>query len=232
LEDIYKLQVPRDDLHEQLGKGFPKGSIALVEGPFGAGKSAVLQRMAYGFLCNGHSVTLISTEQTVRDFISQMYSLDYGISSHLLSGRLLFIPVYPLIGKAKDRRDFLSMLTTARDLFEKDIIMIDTLSSLVSNSIGNEEGSVRILSFFKKLAGMGKTIILSVDPAEIEERLLVPFRSDSHIYLTLVVSQVGGIISRAIVVKRFGGTQSRVAPIIGFRIEPNVGMVIEITSVV
>lgn len=232
MEDIYRLQVPRDDLHEQLGQGFPKGSIALVEGPFGAGKSAVLQRMAYGFLCNGHSVSFISTELTVRDFITQMYSLDYGISSHLLSDRLLFIPVYPLIGRAKDRRDFLTMLMQARELYAKDILMIDTFSSLVGNSIGNEQGSLRILAFFKKLAGMGKTIILSVDPAEMDERLLVPFRADSHIYLTIVVSQVGGVISRAIVVKRFGGTQNRVAPIIGFRIEPNIGMVIEITSVV
>jgi archaellum biogenesis ATPase FlaH len=46
------------------------------------------------------------------------------------------------------------------------------------------------------------------------------------------VSQVGGMISRNIVVKRFANTQYRVSPMIGFRIEPNVGMVIEITSVV
>ena len=229
--EVYKLQIARDDLHDQMGQGIPAGTITLVEGAQGAGKSAVLQRMTYGFLSNKYSVTYISTEQTVRDFISQMYSLDYPVASSLLDEKLLFVPVYALVGQSRSRDDFLGVLMGAKELFRSDVIIIDTFSSLVSNSLQKEENSLRILGFFKKLAGMGKSIILSVDPTELKPETLSPFESDSHIFLNVVVAQVGGMISRSIMVKRFGNTQYRVAPIIGFRIEPNVGMVIEITSV-
>jgi len=231
LGEVYKLQIARDDLHDQMGQGIPAGTITLVEGAQGAGKSAVLQRMTYGFLSNKYSVTYISTEQTVRDFISQMYSLDYPVASSLLDEKLLFVPVYALVGQSRSRDDFLGVLMGAKELFRSDVIIIDTFSSLVSNSLQKEENSLRILGFFKKLAGMGKSIILSVDPTELKPETLSPFESDSHIFLNVVVAQVGGMISRSIMVKRFGNTQYRVAPIIGFRIEPNVGMVIEITSV-
>lgn len=230
--DVYKLQITRDDLHDQMGQGIPAGTISILEGANGAGKSAVLQRMVFGFLQNKYSVTYISTELTVRDFINQMYSLDYPVSSPMLDGRLFFVPVYPLVGQAKSRRDFLGMLMSSRELFRSQIIVIDTFSSLVGNSLRGEENSIRVLAFFKKLAGMGKSILLSIDPAEANDHVLAPFKSDSHIYLSLVVSQVGGMISRSIQVKRFSSTEFRVAPIIGFRIEPNIGMVIEITSVV
>jgi flagellar protein FlaH len=231
LGEVYKLQIARDDLHDQMGQGIPAGTITLVEGAQGAGKSAVLQRMTYGFISNKYSVTYISTEQTVRDFINQMYSLDYPVASSLLDEKLLFVPVYALVGQSRSRDDFLGMLMKAKELFRSDVIIIDTFSSLVSNSLQKEENSLRILGFFKKLAGMGKSIILSVDPTELKPETLNPFESDSHIFLNVVVAQVGGMISRSIMVKRFSSTQFRVAPIIGFRIEPNVGMVIEITSV-
>jgi len=230
--DTYKLQIPRDDLHDQLGQGLPAGTITLIEGAHGAGKSALIQRMIYGFLSNKITVTCISTELTVRDFINQMYSLDYPIASWLLNGMLKFVPVYPLMGRAKSRNNFLGMLMESKELYKSDILIIDTFSSLVSNSLDGDENSIRVLSFFKRLSGMNKSIVLSVDPAEINPRSLAPFESDSHVYLNLVVSQVGGMISRSIMVKRFAATQFRVSPVIGFRIEPNVGMVIEITSVV
>jgi len=230
--EIYRLQISRDDLHDQLGQGIPAGTITIMEGPDGSGKSAVLERMTYGFLQNKHSVTFISTELTVKDFISQMYSLDYPIASSMLDGRLLYIPVYPLLGRSADRRDFQGMLMSSRDLYRSDVIIIDTFSSLISNSLRGEENSIMLLSFFKKLAGMGKSIMLAADPAELKNGTLQPFESDSHIFLNMVVTQVAGMISRSIVVKRFANTQFRVAPIIGFRIEPNIGMVIEITSVV
>ena len=230
--ETYRLQIPRDDLHDQLGQGLPAGTITLIEGQKGAGKSALIQRMIYGFLTNGFSVTCISTEQTVKDFIDQMYSLDYSIAQWLLGGKLNFVPVYPLIGNARNRKDFLGMLIRSRGLYTSDIVIIDTFSSLVSNSLRGHESSIEVLAFFKKLAGMNKSIVLSVDPEEVDRKVLDPFESDSHVYLQLVVSQVGGMVSRAISVKRFANTQYRVSPTIGFRIEPNVGMVIEITSVV
>ena len=49
--DLFSLGMgERDRLNKELGGGIPPGSIVLVEGDYGAGKSAMSQRFAYG-LC-------------------------------------------------------------------------------------------------------------------------------------------------------------------------------------
>lgn len=228
----FKIRIPRDELHDQLSQGIPSGSIVWVEGSYGTGKSILSQRIAFGLLENGYSVTIISTEMTVKDLIGQMYSLGYKISSHLLAGRLRFIPVYPLVGKRRDRIDFLDKLMHARDIFSSDVIIIDTFSSLINESLNGGERSLETLGFFKRLCGLGKSVMLNVDPDELDTKLLAPFRSDSQMYLSITVTQIGGMINRSIMVNRYSNAEERFSPIIGFRVEANVGLVLEITSVV
>ena len=48
--NLYSLGLDsRDRLNHELGGGFPKGSIVLVEGDYGAGKGAMSQRFSFGF---------------------------------------------------------------------------------------------------------------------------------------------------------------------------------------
>jgi len=231
-EKTFKIRIPRDELHDQLSQGIPSGSIVWVEGAYGAGKSILSQRLAFGLLENGYSVSIVSTEMTVKDFINQMFSLGYRVSSHLLGGRLIFIPVYPLIGRTMQRFDFLSKLTHAKDIFTSDVIIFDTFSSLINHSLSRDENSIETLAFLKRLCGLGKSVILNVDPDELETKLLAPFRSDSQLYLSIVVTQIGDMINRSIMVNRYSKAEGRFSPMIGFRVEANVGLVLEITSVV
>src|SRR6056297_2147555 len=84
-KDLYSLGMEdHDRLNKELGGGIPGGSIVLIEGDYGAGKSAMSQRFTYGLCEEGHSVTLVSTELTVRGFIDQMHSLSYDMEEHLL----------------------------------------------------------------------------------------------------------------------------------------------------
>ena len=228
----FKIRIPRDELHDQLSEGIPSGSIVWVEGSYGSGKSILSQRIAFGLLENGYSVSIISTEMTFKDFINQMYSLGYRISSHLLASRLTFIPVYPLVGKRRDRIDFLDKLMKARDIFSSDVIIFDTFSSLVNESLHGDERALEILGFFKKLCGLGKSVILNVDQEELATKILAPFRSDSQMYLSIAITQIGGMINRSIMVNRYLNAEGRFSPMIGFRVEANVGLVLEITSVV
>ena len=227
----YEFKVKRDELHELLGHSLPDSSLIYIEGDYGSGKSIISQRLLYGFLNNGLSVTYISTEMTVKDFISQMESLDYSVIRHLLDGNLLYIPVYPLIGEAKGRGDFLSRLTTSSSLFRSDVIIIDAFSSLVKYSMSGEEKSITVLSFFKKLTGMGKEIIITIDPKDLSDSVFAPFRATSAIYLALNTKFMGGAIQHSIIVKRFMNANSRVDDVIGFKVEPKIGIVIEITAI-
>jgi len=81
----------RDRLNKELGGGIPRGSIVLIEGDYGAGKSALSQRFSYGLVEEGASATLMSTELTVRGFIDQMHSLEYDVVRPLLNEQLLFL---------------------------------------------------------------------------------------------------------------------------------------------
>ena len=58
----------RDRLNKELGGGLPPGSIVLMEGDYGAVKSAISQRFTYGLCEEGHTVTVLSTELTVGSF--------------------------------------------------------------------------------------------------------------------------------------------------------------------
>ncbi len=220
----------RDELNRKLGGGFPPGSIIMIEGGSGSGKSTVCQRLAYGLMENGSSVTYISTQLTTKGFINQMYSLNYKIASFLLKKKLLYIPVLSLMDPTRPRLDFIERLRSGEELFKNDVIIIDTISSLIKHSV-NIEKSLELISFFKRLTGIKKTIILSVEPHEIEPHILSEFNGASDINLNLKISTLGSNIKRTIIVNKFTGAAASVESMVGFRIEPNVGLVVEIASV-
>ena len=228
--NVCSFEVPRDEFNRKLGGGFPPGSLVVMEGGSGAGKSTICQRMIYGLLENETSVTFISTQQTTKGFINQMYSLDYPIAPYLLNGSLLFIPVIPLVQAAKSRIDFIERLMTAQELFDNDIIVIDTISSLIKYSVDNEK-SLDLISFFKKLNGMGKIIILTVEPSQLSEDITSMFRSSCDVYISLKVKPMANEVKRTVVVNKFTGAKGPVGQMIGFRIEPKVGLVVEIAAV-
>ncbi|WP_135606420.1 ATPase domain-containing protein [Methanococcoides sp. NM1] len=230
MSSICSFEIPRDEFNGKLGGGFPKGSLIVIEGGSGGGKSTICQRLTYGMIEGDTSVTFISTQLTTKGYINQMYSLDYPIAPHLLKGRLLYIPVIPLMQSAKSRIDFIERLMGAEELFEKDVIVIDTISALIKYS-ANAEKSLDLISFFKKLNGMGKVIILTIEPSELGEELASMFRSSCDIYMTLRSKAMGAEVKRTVVVNKFTGAKGPVGQMIGFRIEPKVGLVVEIASV-
>jgi len=147
---------------------------------------------------------LISTQLTTKGFINQMYSLDYPVAPHLLKNRLLYIPVLPLIKSSKDRIDFIERLMGAEALFENKVIIIDTISALIKQS---------------------------ADSNDLDSNINSQFISASDLYFTLKVRPLGNEIKRTLVVNKFTNARSPVGSIVGFRIEPKVGLVVEIASV-
>ena len=230
MSTVYSFEIQRDELNDKLGGGFPKGSLVVIEGGSGGGKSTICQRITYGMIEKDTSVTFISTQLTTKGFINQMYSLDYPIAPHLLKGRLLYIPVIPLVQSAKSRIDFIERLMGAKELFEKDVIVIDTISSLIKYS-ANTEKSLDLIAFFKKLNGMGKVIILTIEPSELGEEIAAMFRSSCDVYMTLKSKALGAEVKRTVIVNKFTGAKGPVGQMIGFRIETKVGLVVEIASV-
>ena len=232
---MYIIDLDRDRIGLRLGGGFPKGTLVLIVGTFGSGKSILSQRFVYGFLKHNYSTTYVSTELTTKGFLEQMDSLDYAAEKYIFHRKLLYIPVYPMIGRAIDRVGFLKKLLgpKAKNIYMNDIVIIDTLSSLIGQDLESKKRALDVLSFFKKLAEMqNKCVIITIDPAEMSDELLISFKSVVDIYLTVetVISE-GGEVLHKLTVNRYQNTRKRIAGTTIFRVEPHIGTVVEISEV-
>lgn len=227
---LQEFKIPRDELDKKLGGGFPSGSLILIDGEHGSGKSVLLQRVAYGLLENGHSVTYLSTQLTTRDFISQMYSLNFPVLPYLASNKLLFISVYPLISETKQGDFFFTKLMETRELYNNEILIIDTLSSVIKYNKDNQKLS-DLIGFFKRITGTGKTVALSVNNSDLNEDALSVLRSSAHVYISTKQKMIGDKIKQSIVVNKYLSAQDPYTTITNFRIVPKIGFIIEISSV-
>ncbi|MCX9083908.1 MAG: ATPase [Candidatus Methanoperedens sp.] len=226
----YSFLLDRDELNQMLGGGFPKGSLIMIDGPSGSGKSALCQRFAFGLLHHKATVTYVSTQLTTKNFIRQMNSLDYPIGLQLLKGQLLFIPVFPLLKDSSPRLDFIKRLMGAVVLFEKEIIIIDAISALIRYGTDAEK-SLELISFFKKLTGMQKTIIITMDSTEMPPNVVNEFKDAAEVLLTLKMRQMGTEMLRTIMVNKYSRPEVQVAAMIGFKVEAKSGVMINISGV-
>ncbi|MCU4717149.1 ATPase domain-containing protein [Halapricum hydrolyticum] len=245
--DLFSLGLDeRDRLNKELGGGIPPGSIVLIEGDYGAGKSAMSQRFTYGLCEEEHQVTMLSTELTVGSFLDQMHSLDYDMVEHMLEENVLFL--HADIGDSNtfseddegDRKDLLKRLMDAEVMWESDVIIIDTFDAILRNDPKfealvrkNEErqAALEIISFFRDIIAEGKVIVLTVDPSTLDEDAIGPFRSIADVFLELEMIEVGNDVRRQISVKRFAGMGEQVGDTIGYSVRSGTGIVIESRSV-
>jgi flagellar protein FlaH len=234
-----------DRLKQELGGGIPRGAIVLVEGDYGAGKSVLSQRLSYGFTDENVTVTFISTELNVRGFLDQMHSLEYDMVKPLLNEQILYIHAEldsggALSGKERDRKELLRRLMEAEEIWNGDVIIVDTFDAILRNDPQfealvrqNEErqAALEIISFFRELTSQGKTVILTVDPTTVDEETMGPFRSIADVFIELEMVEVGNDVRRNIFVKRFAGMGEQVGDRIGFSVRSGIGIVIESRSV-
>jgi flagellar protein FlaH len=237
----------RDQLNDELGGGFPPGSIVLLEGEYGAGKSAMSQRFTYGLTKKEPSVTYVSTELSMGGFIDQMHSLNYDVVSPILEEQILFLNAK--IGGSSDvldesnegeRRELLKRLMNAEVMWKQDFIIIDTFDAILRNDpkfeslVRDDEGrqaALEIISYFRDMISKGKIIIITVDPTTVTQDVISPFRSIADVYLKLEKKEVGNEVRRSISVQRFAGMGEQVGDSIGFSVRANTGIVIESRSV-
>lgn len=229
-QKLLSVALRRDELERSLGGGLPTSSVMLLEGPDGAGKSIVSQRLCYGLIRSEKTVTYISSELNTQGFIEQMASLDYDVKYDMLDDKLLFIPMFPYYGQTTLSGDLLSKLVRCKRLFDSDVIIFDTLSFLLIHDNISQEESFQFINFLKQLASLEKTVIVNVDPEHLNAKFLTILKSVCDVVLDLELRSFAGSLVRLINVKRFKRSGSDVLNTIPFRVEPGKGLVIEIAS--
>jgi len=231
VEELLKIELKGDELHRRLGGGIPAGSIMLLEGDRGTGKSIFVQRLLYGFLMNGYRASYVSSQYTTVEYIKQMESIGYDIIPFLIRKKLIFVSLYPLLTGVSERRKFLSRLLGEPRIWEPDIVIVDAFSSLLSRE--QEPSAIRdFLLYVKKLASLDKVIIMTANTEEIDRDSLFALEEAATMLFRLNVKVFGGDLKNSATIVKYNNAKGVFQKIIPFRVEPKVGLIVEIAAVV
>lgn len=221
----------KDGFAQRFGKEIPDGSLIFMEGKEGTGKSIFCQRFCYAFLRNGYTCSYVSTQYTIKSFLRQVASVGYDVRKYLMTGKLFFISTEVMLAETLPKSTFLEGLITCKTLFDPDIIIIDSLSTLLSESL-TETNLVELTSFFNRLTGSGKTIILTGNPNEWSERIHNALKMITDIHFKVTRESMPGVgMVHNIYIEKFSGANHKYEHLTTFSVRPGTGLVIETTGV-
>ena len=212
-----------------MGARLPNRSLWMVQGEVGGGKSLVSQRLIFGLLENGSKVLVITTELTTRGWIEQMESIGYPVTEYIANGRLLIFSRFGVIAETKEGVDLFDVLES--EAIEKsDVVVVDSASALMPTGLDTSQQLIA-LQKLRRVCSDSRSILLTIDPSEMDEKLLHKLRSSCEVLLDLNAGFVGGEIKRTIVVTRFLRAAGPVQASVGWRVEPYMGFIVDITAV-
>jgi archaeal flagellar protein FlaH len=207
------------ELDAKMGGGIPMGSLTLIEGSSGAGKSVLSQQMIHGSLENGYKLTVFSSENTVKSLIRQMRSLNLDVMDYLLLNKLKIFPIETSrLGKDGPP----TLVKAIRKESDRDMIFVDSLTSSIPNSSDKE-----VLGFFeecKRICGGGKTVVVVIHAHGLNSELLIRIRSLCDAHLQLRTEEVGQKLVKTLEVTIVRGADKSTGNIVSFEVEPGWGM--------
>ena len=229
VEDGFGFDVETDSLADTMGLRLPNRSLYVVQGVVGAGKSLIAQRLVHGMLDNGVKILVITTELTTRGWIEQMESIGYGVTDALREGRLMIFSRFGTIAESRMEVG-LNEVLDREAVGEADVIILDSASALMPSEPTDQE-RFELMQRLRKITADGRSVMLCVDPEEMNHKLLHNMRASAEVVLDLSTALIGGDLKRSIIVTRFLRAAGPVQTSVGWRVEPSMGFIVDITAV-
>ncbi|MCK4901933.1 MAG: hypothetical protein KAS76_01135 [Thermoplasmatales archaeon] len=221
----------KDGFDQRFGKEIPSGSLVFIEGKEGTGKSIFCQRFCFSFLKHGSTCSYVSTQYTIKSFLRQTASVGYDVRKYLMSGKLFFISTEVTLAETKPKKTFLEGLLTCKQLFDPEIIFIDSLSSLLIESL-TESNLIDLTDFFNRLKGSGKILIVTGNSNEWSPRIHSAFQMMCDIHFKITRESMPGIgIVHNVYLEKFNGAKHKYEPLTTFSVKPGSGLAIETSGV-
>jgi flagellar protein FlaH len=221
-------ELETDSLSDSLGRFLPKRSLYIVTGQIGSGKSLISQRLAYGLVSNDVSTTVATTELTTRGWLEQVNSLGYPLEDAANSGVFTLLSRFGVISDEVEGNVGIEDLLASEALQTAEISIIDRASMILQHYEGTPD---QLLSRLRTFCSEERSLMLLLDPDEISAEMLRTLSSSAEVVLEMKTSEIGGGLSRILAVTRFLRAAGPVQPRIGWRVEPTMGFIVDITAV-
>jgi len=221
-------ELETDSLSDSLGRFLPKRSLYIVTGQIGSGKSLISQRLAYGLVSNDVSTTVATTELTTRGWLEQVNSLGYPLEDAANSGVFTLLSRFGVISDEAEGNVGIEDLLASEALQTAEISIIDRASMILQHYEGTPD---QLLSRLRTFCSEERSLMLLLDPDEISGEMLRTLSSSAEVVLEMKTSEIGGGLSRILAVTRFLRAAGPVQPRIGWRVEPTMGFIVDITAV-
>jgi archaeal flagellar protein FlaH len=216
------LETGNPELDKKLGGGVPVGSLILIEGQSDAGKSVFTQQLAWGSAKAGYRVTMLSTENTVKSMIRHTKSLNLDILDHVLLGRMKIFQLRAMRAADGSENALHALLQAMYRQWEQDLVIVDSITSFVSNSTPEQ-----VISFFeecKHYTDQGMSIALVAHSYAFNDGMLIRISSMCDAHFKLAIENMGDKLIKTLEVSKVRGAQMSTGNIISFDIEPGIGM--------
>lgn len=214
------------ELDRDLGGGIPTSSLISIEGDYGSGKTVLVQQIIYAMLKNGLKVCLVSSEATVKEYLSMMESVKLDTSSYYLSGQFNIYPLHVEGGRWSEFLSsfFLRVTSNFLELKKKtyDVVIVDSLSVLTVETPPYE--FLTFITRLKNLVSDGKTVIITFHPEFLSEDSIMKLRASSDVYFILKNASISGIDVKVLRIVKLWGVSGERKSAITLEINPQIGL--------
>ncbi|MBT0159447.1 flagellar accessory protein FlaH [Candidatus Bathyarchaeota archaeon A05DMB-2] len=214
------------ELDRDLGGGIPTPSLISIEGDYGSGKTVLVQQVIYAMLKNGLKVCLVSSEATVKEYLSMMESVKLDTSSYYLSGQFSIYPLHVEGGRWSEFLSsfFLRVTSNFLELKKKtyDVVIVDSLSVLTVETPPYE--FLTFITRLKNLVSDGKTVIITFHPEFLSEDSIMKLRASSDVYFILKNASISGIDVKILRIVKLWGVSGERKSAITLEINPQIGL--------
>jgi len=221
-EELSVITTGSTEIDRRLGGGIPYNTVMLIEGQDASGKSTFAQQLLWGTLNAGHRASIYTTEQNVHALLRQMESLGQDATDYFLLNDL---QIFPLSSSGENEDPVLFFKLLSEHIWQQDssrMIVIDSLTTFVSRA-----GGEQIQDFFNEMKNVcerGQVIACTVHENAFDEEFLLRVRSICDAYLRLQVNASGTSLVKTMEVAKIRGADMRTGNILGFEVEPGMGI--------
>jgi len=210
-------------LERILDGGITFGSLTLLDGTDGTGKSFFCQHFAYGALQSGHKVAYFTSEQTVDSQAAQFAAMRLEIGGYLQEGQLKILQI-PEPSRDGSPGPSLADLTSQIQNLPQEwgFILLDSFTNLAL--FGEKNSVIPFFTSCKQMCVSGRTIMAVTHPHAFDEGMLMRLRMVCDTSLRFRTADIMGRTVIALDVPRLNKADRSNYKTLFFQVDPEIGL--------